>query len=73
MPTASATVTGKSGPAIQSTAIALPNITFFSIDIARGVLTVTWGSPQRTTTYDYTQTTTLTDTITGTNSVFVVS
>lgn len=70
-PTASATITGKTGPGLTVTAIALPNITFFSLDIPKGVLTVV--SNGITSTWDYTQTTTLTDTISGTVSTFVVS
>jgi hypothetical protein len=70
--TASGTVGGKSGPGITSTAIALPNITRFDLDIARGVLTIYYGANQ-IGYYDYTQTTVVTDTISGTTSTFVVS
>lgn len=75
-PSASATVTGKTGPGNTITAIALPNIKAFHIDIPRQVLTVEYyqNGPQRAE-FDYQVTTTLTDTITGATlaSVFVVS
>lgn len=72
MATGSGTVTAKTGPAIQNTAIALPNITRFDLDLARSVLTIYYGTNQ-IGYYDVVGVTTLTDTITGTNQVFVVS
>jgi len=72
MATGSATMTAKTGPAVQNTAIALANITRFDLDLARSVLTVYYGTNQ-IGYYDIVGVTTLTDTITGTNQVFVVS
>lgn len=72
MATGSGTITAKTGPAVQNTAIALANITLFSVDLARSVLTVFYGNNQ-IGYYDLVGVTTLTDTITGTNHVFVVS
>ncbi len=72
MATGSATITAKTGPAIQNTAIALPNITRFDLDLARSVLTVYFGNNQ-ITCYDLVGVTTLTDTITGTNHVLLAS
>lgn len=76
MPSASATITGKSGPGNTITAIALPGIIAVHIDIKKQVLTIEYyqNGPQRGE-FDYQQTTTVTDTITGATltSVFVVS
>jgi len=72
MATGSATMTAKTGPAVQNTSIALANITRFDLDLARSVLTVYYGTNQ-IGYYDIVGVTTLTDTITGTNQVFVVS
>ncbi len=44
MPTASATVTAKSGPATQSTAIALAGITSMSVDFRRMVIQLYQGN-----------------------------
>jgi hypothetical protein len=71
MATGSATVTAKTGPAFQNTSIALPNITRLDLDLARSVLTVYYNG--LIAYYDLVGVTTLTDTITGTNQVFVVS
>jgi hypothetical protein len=72
MATASATVTAKSGPAIQNTAVALPNITRIDTDYARSVITVYYGSNQ-IGYYELVGVTTFSDTITGTNNVIVIS
>ena len=72
MATGSATVTAKTGPAVQNTAIALPNVTQFNADLARSVLTVYFGNNQ-IGVYDLVGVTTLTDTISGTTHTFVVS
>jgi hypothetical protein len=71
MATGSATVTAKTGPAVQNTTIALPGITRFDLDLARSVLTVYYNG--LIVYYDLVGVITLTDTITGTNQVFVVS
>lgn len=75
MPTASATITAKSGPASQSTAIPLDGITSFTVDVKRQVLQIYQGNeltgPAKE--FDLTGVTTLTDTITATNHVLVVS
>ena len=72
MATASATVTAKTGAAVQNTAIALPNITRVDTDYARSVITVYYGTGQ-IGYYDLVGVTTFSDTITGTNNVIVVS
>jgi hypothetical protein len=75
MPTASATVTAKSGPAVQSTAQVLSGITSFSIDVKRQVIQFYQGNeltgPAKE--YDLTGVTTITDTIASTNHTLVVS
>jgi hypothetical protein len=72
MATGSATVTAKTGAAFQDTAIALPNVTRFDLDLARSTLTVYFGNNQ-IACYDIVGVTTLTDTISGLANTFVVS
>lgn len=72
MATGSGTVTAKTGPGVQNTAIVLPNITRFDLDLAHSVLTVYYGANQ-IAYYDIVGVTTLTDTISGTSNTFVVS
>ena len=75
MPVATATVTAKSGAAIQSTAIALAGITSISIDWRRMVLQVYQGNeltgPAKE--FDMTGVTTFTIATPGTTPVIVVS
>ena len=72
MATASATVTAKTGAAVQDTAIALAGITRIDTDYAHSVITVYYGNNQ-IGYYDLVGVTTFSDTITGTNNVIVVS
>ena len=75
MPLCSATVTAKSGPSSQSTAIVISGITSFTVDVKRQVLQVYQGNeltgPAKE--FDLTGVTVLTDTITATNHVLVIS
>ena len=72
MATGSGTFTAKTGPAVQNTAIVLPNITRFDLDLARSILTVFYNTIS-IAYYDIVGVTTLTDTISGTSHTFVVS
>lgn len=75
MPTMSATVTAKSGPAKQTTAAVISGITSLVIDVKRQVIQIYQGNeltgPARE--FDLTGVTTITDTITATNHVVVIS
>lgn len=75
MPTGSATVTAKTGPASQATALSLTGVTSITIDIKRQVIQIYQGNeltgPAKE--FDLTGVTTLTDTITATNHAIVVS
>ena len=75
MPTMSATVTAKSGPAKQTTAMVSSGITSLVIDVKRQVIQVYQGNeltgPAKE--FDLTGVTTITDTITSTNHVVVIS
>lgn len=75
MPLASATITAKTGPGTQVTAANLTGITSISIDVKRQVLQVYQGNeltgPAKE--FDLTGVTVITDTITATNHVIVVS
>ncbi len=44
MPTGTATVTAKSGPAVQSTAIALTGVSSFSVDLLRKTIQLYQGA-----------------------------
>lgn len=75
MPTASATVTAKTGPAVQATATVLAGITSFTIDVKRQLLQFYQGNeltgPAKE--FDLTGVTTITDTIASTNHTLVIS
>ena len=75
MPTMSATVTAKSGPAKQTTAMVISGITSLVIDVKRQVIQVYQGNeltgPAKE--FELTGVTTITDTITATNHVVVIS
>lgn len=75
MPTGSATVTMKTGPAQQVTAQVLPGITSIVIDIARQTVELRQGDqvsgPSKQ--FDLNGVTTLTDTISGGNHTLVFS
>jgi hypothetical protein len=73
MPTGAATITAKTGPAVQNTAIALANVNSMKYDVARSVLTVEQSSPAGIKEYDLGGVTTATITISGGNFTFVVS
>lgn len=70
--TASATVTGKTGPGLTSTAIGMINLREIVIDFEMGVISFKTRNG-RYAAYDYTQTTALTDTIAALVSTFAVS
>lgn len=75
MPSGTATVTAKTGPAVQNTAIVLSSITSFSVDIKRQVLQFYQGNeltgPAKE--YDLTGVTTFTVSISGGNFTITVS
>lgn len=75
MPTGSATVTAKTGPAVQATATVLSGVTSFTVDIKRQVIQFYQGNeltgPAKE--FDLTGVTTLTDTIASTNHTLVIS
>ena len=75
MPVATATVTAKSGPALQSTAISLVGITSMSVDWRRMVIQLYQGNeltgPAKE--FDLTGVTTLTIATPGTTPVLVIS
>lgn len=75
MATGSATVTAKTGPAKQATAIVLAGVTSFTIDIKRQVIQIYQGNeltgPAKE--FDLTGVTTITDTIAATNHAVVIS
>jgi len=66
------TITAKTGPAIQATALVLTGLTNINIDMERKVLTCLIGS-NPVKEFDLSGVTLLTDTITGSNHVIVVS
>lgn len=75
MPTGSATVTAKTGPAAQVTAVVLAGVTSLVIDIKRQVVQLYQGNeltgPAKE--FDLTGVTTITDTIASTNHTIVIS
>ncbi len=75
MPTATATVTAKSGPAVQSTATVISGITSYSVDVRRSVLMFYQGNeltgPAKE--FDLTGVTTFTTVISGGNFTITVS
>lgn len=72
MPSAVATATGITGPGKTVTSLALPNVTRIDFQVARGVVSIYYGNNQMMD-IDYVTTVTVTDTISGTVSTFVVS
>lgn len=75
MPTMSATITAKTGPAKQLTTQVLSGLTSIVIDVKRQVIQLYQGSELTgpTKELDLTGVTTITDTITSTNHVLVIS
>jgi hypothetical protein len=73
MPTGTATITAKSGPSIQNTALPLTGVTLVTYDVDRNVLFVQQGSARPIKEFDLTGVTTATITISGGNFAFVVS
>ena len=75
MPTGTATVTAKTGPAKQLTAAVLAGVTSITIDIKRQVVQIYQGSELTgpTKELDLTGVTTITDAITATNHAIVIS
>lgn len=75
MPTCSATVTAKSGPAKQTTAMVISGITSFTIDVKRQVIQIYVGTELTGPTHEFelTGVTTITDTIAATNHTIVIS
>ena len=75
MATGSATVTAKTGTSKQVTAAALAGVTSITIDIKRQLIQIYQGTeltgPAKE--FDLTGVTTITDTITATNHVLVIS
>jgi hypothetical protein len=73
---ASATLSGKVGPALTVTAAALPNVQLLTLDFRASVGHIEWyavGGKPRTLDFDLILTTTLTDTITSLVNVLVVA
>ena len=68
----SGTATGKTGPGLTLTSQSLPVITAVNINIAKSVIEVFYGNNQHIE-LDLTQTTTLTDSISGTVHTFTIS
>ena len=75
MPTFSATVTAKTGPAKQATALSLAGLTSITIDVRRQVIQLYQGNELTgpTKEFDLTGVTTITDTIAGGNHTLVIS
>ena len=75
MPSGTATVTAKTGPAVQATAVVLSGITSYSVDIRRSVLMFYQGDELtgRAREYDLTGVTTFTTVISGGNFTITVS
>lgn len=70
--TASATITGKTGPGSTVTSLALADIRRIIFDIPRQVVRIEYGASGVFET-DYAVTVTVTDTISGVTSTFVMS
>lgn len=73
---ASATVTGTTGPAKAFTTLALPSVQLLTLDFRASVGHIEWyttGGKPRTLDFDLTATTTLTDTITSLVNVLAIS
>lgn len=75
MPTMSATVTAKTGPAKQRTASVVSGLTSITIDVKRQVIQLYQGNELTgpTQELDLTGVTTITDAIANTNHVVVIS
>jgi len=73
MPTGTATITAKTGPAVQNTAAVLANVSKVEYDVAGSIVRVTQNNPSRVQEFDMGGVTTATITITGGNLAFVVS
>jgi len=70
----SATITAKAGPAIQSTAIVINNVLFYSVDTVKRVLQATTSDqPNRVIEYDLVGVTTFTTSISGANYTLTIS
>ena len=61
------TVTAKVGPAVQATALPLPNSDLVTFDSARRMLFVTQSAPNRINEFDLSAVTTVTITVSGLN------
>lgn len=72
MASGTATVSGKTGPGNTVTSASFPNISKIILEPIRQMLQVFYGNNQYAEV-DYSQTTVLTDTISGATSTFVVS
>jgi len=73
MPTGSATITAKTGPAVQNTALALTGVTQVTYDLERNVLFVQQGGNRPIKEFELQGVATATITISGGNFAFVVS
>ena len=75
MPTMSATITAKTGPAKQRTASVVSGLTSITIDVKRQLIQLYQGNELTgpCQELDLTGVTTITDTITATNHVLVIS
>jgi len=75
MPTFSATVTAKTGPAKQVTSLSLTGLTSISVDVRRQVIQLYQGNELTgpTKEFDLTGVTTITDTIASGNHTLVIS
>jgi hypothetical protein len=69
-----ATVTAKSGPAVQSTAIVINNVIEYRVDlVGRVILVKTLDQPNRWLDYDLVGVTTFTTSISGANYTLTIS
>lgn len=68
------TVTAKSGPAVQSTAVVIQNVISYSVDlVVRSLQVRTSDQPNRVLEYDLVGVTTFTTSISGANYTLTVS
>lgn len=72
MPTGTATVTAKTGPAVQATALPLTGVTQILYDLDHNVLYVTQGGQRPIKEFELTGVTTASITITGGNFALLV-
>lgn len=69
-----ATITAKSGPALQSTAVVINNVTGYEVDLVGRVIQVrTSDQPNRVLEYDLVGVTTFTTSISGANYTLTIS